>query len=139
MGLKRGRSHGSVMRAFLTVWSGLALAAVATASASASRGSGSDGRTLGVMVPAHRGDLAKAMSSLERWPSDECSDITKKNVDLVLYYAEGETDTDAAKAVTAIAATAGRCFANTRIVYANLREEVRGMTNRLILGGHAYQ
>lgn len=80
---------------------------------------------LGVIVPAHKGDLSRAVSSLERWPAN-CSPVTLENVDLVLYYAESVADEDAAAAVPTIAESAGRCFANTKIVYANLNEEVRG-------------
>ena len=79
---------------------------------------------LGVIVPAHRGDLDRAVSSLGRWPA-KCSPVTQKNVDIVLYYAEGEEDTAAAAAMPKIVDSAGRCFADTRLVYANLSEEVR--------------
>lgn len=90
-----------------------------------------DHRRLAVIVPAHRGDLSRAVSSLGRWPT-ECSPVTQKNVDVVLYYAEGVEDTAASDAVETIAATAGRCFANTRIVYANLDGEVRVRTDNTI-------
>lgn len=80
---------------------------------------------LAVVVPAYVGDLDRAVSSLGRWPST-CSPITQQNVDLVLYYAEGEEDAAAVDAAAAvIAETAGRCFSNTRTVYAHLSEEVR--------------
>ena len=79
---------------------------------------------LGVIVPAHRGDLDRAVSSLDRWPK-KCSPVTQENVNLVLYYAEGKDDPAAAAALPTITDSAGRCFANTRLVYANLAEDVR--------------
>lgn len=83
-------------------------------------------KRLAVVVPAYVGDLDRAVSSLGRWPSS-CSSITQKNVDLVLYYAEGEEDAAAVDAAAAtVAETAGRCFSQTLTVYAHLSEEVRG-------------
>ncbi|CBJ28689.1 hypothetical protein Esi_0117_0079 [Ectocarpus siliculosus] len=76
---------------------------------------------LGVIVPAYDGDLARAVSSLERWPV-KCSPLTLKNADLVLYYAE-EASSATASALDSISSTAGRCFSRTRVVYANLAEE----------------
>ncbi|CAM9712766.1 unnamed protein product [Ectocarpus sp. 4 AP-2014] len=76
---------------------------------------------LGVVVPAYDGDLARAVSSLERWPT-KCSPLTLENADLVLYYAEQESSATAS-ALERISSTAGRCFLRTRIVYANLAEE----------------
>ncbi|CBJ49205.1 expressed unknown protein [Ectocarpus siliculosus] len=50
--------------------------------------------------------------------------MSSKNVDLVLYYAEGEEDSEAVGAAAeVIAATAGRCFADVRTVYAHLEQE----------------
>ena len=83
---------------------------------------------LGVIVPAHRGDLDRAISSLDRWPK-KCSPVTQEKVDLVLYYAEGKDDIAAAAALPTITNSAGRCFANTRLVYANLDEDVRSYYN----------
>ena len=77
---------------------------------------------LGVVVPAYDGDLARAVSSLERWPA-KCSPLTLKNADLVLYYAE-EASSATESALDNISSTAGRCFSRTRIVYAHLSEEV---------------
>ena len=80
---------------------------------------------LAVVVPAHRGDLQRAVSSLSRWPTD-CVPLTQRNVDLILYYAEGEEGGDAggaASVLPTIAATAGNCFASTKLVYASLNEE----------------
>ncbi|CAM9552037.1 unnamed protein product [Ectocarpus sp. 4 AP-2014] len=76
---------------------------------------------LGVVVPAYDGDLARAVSSLERWPA-KCSPLTLKNADLVLYFAK-EASSATASAHDSISSTAGRCFLRTRIVYANLAEE----------------
>lgn len=87
--------------------------------------SADEAKHLAVVVPAYQGDLDRAVASLERWPTN-CSPLTVENVDLVLYYAEGEEDRSAVEeAAGAISATAGRCFANLRIVYAHLDEEVR--------------
>lgn len=134
MGLKRHRPKAMHALSCLTL-TGSAFVSAAAASASAvstpvqfeasAGGSSASAQRLGVVVPAHKGDLPRAVSSLERWPVN-CSPITKQNVDLVLYYAESDADEAAAAAVPAIAESAGRCFANTRIVYANLDEEVRG-------------
>lgn len=83
------------------------------------------GNKLAVVVPAYNGDLDRAVASLGRWPTD-CSPLTVQNVDLVLYYAEGEEDSEAVGAAAeVIAATAGRCFADVRTVYAHLEQEVR--------------
>ena len=80
---------------------------------------------LAVIVPVYRGDLSRAVSSLERWPST-CSPLTEQNADLVLYYAEGEEDAPAVTAaLDTIRETAGNCFAETRLVYAHLSQEVR--------------
>ena len=83
---------------------------------------------LAVVVPTHRGELPRLVSSLQRWPSS-CSPVTKRSVDLVLYYAEGDEDSEAVKEVVeVITATAGLCFATTRVVYAYLGDEVRPYT-----------
>lgn len=85
------------------------------------------GQHLAVVVPVYRGDLSRAVSSLDRWPS-ACSPLTERNADLVLYYAEGEEDAPTVNAaVETITETAGSCFANTRLVYAHLSEEVRSI------------
>ena len=86
-----------------------------------------DGRTqhrLGVIIPTYRGDLDRAVSSLGHWPKI-CSTVTQENVDLVLYHTE-EDDATAAAAIPTVAYSAGRCFARTRLVYANnLVDQVR--------------
>ncbi|CAM9127727.1 unnamed protein product, partial [Ectocarpus sp. 8 AP-2014] len=78
-------------------------------------------RRLAVVVPAHAGDLGKALSSLATWPTT-CHSSTLVNADLILYYAGGEED-DVAAVLPALAQTGGRCFANTRLVLANLSQE----------------
>lgn len=99
-------------------------AATAASSLSARRGSAGQ-QHLGLVHPVYRGDLARAVSSLRRWPTN-CSPVTQQNVDLVLYYAEGEEDSlMVAAALETIGETAGRCFSKTRTVYAHLDEEVR--------------
>lgn len=110
MGLKRG--HPTAIHAL----SCLLLAGAAAASTPGPQ-------RLAVVVPAHGGDLSRAVSALDRWP-EVCSPVTKTNVDLVLYYAEGDDDTEPLGALDAIASTAGRCFGNTKLVYANLTPEV---------------
>eukprot|EP00903_Cladosiphon_okamuranus_P019226 g17680.t1 len=77
---------------------------------------------LAVVVPAHAGDLPRAVAALDRWPKT-CSPVTLANVDLVLYYAEGEGDTEPLAALDVVASSAGSCFGNTKLVYANLTPE----------------
>eukprot|EP00903_Cladosiphon_okamuranus_P019225 g17679.t1 len=77
---------------------------------------------LAVVVPAHFGDLRRAVAALHQWPNT-CSPVTKANVDLVLYYAGEEGDTEPLAALDAIASSAGRCFGNAKLVYANLTPE----------------
>ncbi|CAN0091222.1 unnamed protein product [Scytosiphon promiscuus] len=78
---------------------------------------------LAVVVPAYQGDLKRAVASLQQWPTS-CSPVTKGNVDLVLYYAEGEEDaSDVDAAAAAIVNSAGHCFRETLTVYAHLSEE----------------
>lgn len=89
------------------------------------------GRRLAVVVPSHAGDLGKALSSLATWPT-RCHESTLVNTDLVLYYAGGEED-DVAAVLPSLARTGGKCFANTRLVLANLTEEVS--RNRKSAGG----
>lgn len=83
-------------------------------------------RRLAVVVPSHAGDLSKALTSLAAWPT-RCHSSTLVNADLILYYAGGEED-DVAAVLAELAETGGRCFANTRLVAANLRDEVRSST-----------
>lgn len=116
----------------MRTYSGYLAAALAGSAATATSTTGAQAtaqqeaqQRLAVVVPAYVGDLDRAVSSLGRWPAT-CSSITQKNVDLVLYYAEGEEDAAAVDAAAAIVAeTAGRCFSKTQTVYAHLSEEVR--------------
>lgn len=79
---------------------------------------------LAVIVPAHEGDLHQALASLELWPT-ACSAVTREHMDLVLYKAESGSAEASASILQALDSTAGKCFAHTKVVYANLREEVR--------------
>lgn len=104
---------------------GSAAAALSTTGLQAATQQEATQQRLAVVVPTYVGDLDRAVSSLGRWPSI-CSTITQQNVDLVLYYAEGEEDAAAVDAAAAtVAETAGRCFSKTLTVYAHLSEEVR--------------
>lgn len=77
---------------------------------------------LAVVVPCYEGDLERALASVARWPQ-ACSPVTLSSVDLILYKAEG--DEESAKTILpALEQTAGRCFADTKIVYGHLRDEV---------------
>lgn len=80
------------------------------------------GRRQAVVVPAHAGDLEKALESLAAWPS-RCHESTLVNADLVLYFAGGPED-DVAHVLPSLAKTGGKCFAATRLLLANLSEEV---------------
>lgn len=120
MGLKRRRPT-AVSALSCLVLAGSALTASSSAAPTPDR--------LAVVVPAHAGDLPRAVSALDQWPKS-CSPVTQENVDLVLYYAEGEEDAGPAPALEAIASSAGRCFANTKLVYANLSDEVRGKSKK---------
>ena len=79
-------------------------------------------RRLAVVVPAHAGDLGKALTSLASWPAS-CHESTLAHTDLILYYAGGAED-DVEAVLPSLALTGGKCFANTRLVLANLTEEV---------------
>lgn len=79
-------------------------------------------RKLAVVVPAHHGDLGKALASLSRWPT-ACSPSTLANLDLVLYYAQ-QPDEKSSRILPYLSRTGGRCFASTRVVYGNLTDEV---------------
>eukprot|EP00903_Cladosiphon_okamuranus_P008109 g7816.t1 len=80
---------------------------------------------LAVVVPTYSGDLDLAVQSITNWPQPTiCSTLTKANTDLVLYYAGGQEDAEAVAAVVdTIAKTAGRCFAQTRTVFAELEKK----------------
>lgn len=85
-------------------------------------GSTANGERLAVVVPVHEGDISRALSSLERWPS-ACSSITLSNVDLVLYKAEAPDGTSGS-ILSALRRAAGGCFAHTKVVYGDLGDEV---------------
>lgn len=78
---------------------------------------------LAVVVPAHSGDLYRALASLSKWPT-KCSPVTRAHVDLVLYKAEAEDELSFG-ALRLLENTAGICFANTKIVHGALTKEVR--------------
>lgn len=83
---------------------------------------------LAVVVPAHRGDLDRALASLSRWPT-ACSPVTLSSVDLILYYAAAPDD-KSVRILPSLSWTGGRCFAHTQVVYANLTDEVRGFCTK---------
>ena len=78
---------------------------------------------LAVVVPTHAGDLPETLKSLENWPN-KCSLETMHYVDLVIYKAEGPDDATEKEALPRFRETAGKCFANTKIVYGDLSKEV---------------
>ncbi len=82
-------------------------------------------RKLAVMVPAHGGDLRKALKSLSAWPK-ACSPTTLRHVDLILYYA-GSDDDDGwdYSVLPELERTGGRCFSRTSAIFGNLTAEVR--------------
>lgn len=127
MGLKRGRPTAIHALSCLFLLVGLAVSASTP---------DDEPERLAVVVPAHAGDLPRAVSALDRWPKT-CSPITKANVDLVLYYAEGEGDTEPLVALDAIASSVGRCFRNTKLVYAHLTPEVSGIESNVIVNKQA--
>lgn len=88
---------------------------------------------LAVVVPCHDGDLERALASVARWPK-ACSPVTLSNVDLILYKAEGDEES-AETILPALQETAGQCFANTKIVYGHLADEVSRSVCFLSCGG----
>lgn len=84
-----------------------------------------DKRRLAVVVPAHAGDLRRALASLARWPK-VCSETTLRHVELVLYYA-GRSDDEgwSDNVLPELEQTGGRCFSRTTAIFGNLTEEVR--------------
>lgn len=85
---------------------------------------------LAVVVPFHRGDLDLAVQSITNWPEPaSCSPLTEQNMDLVLYYGGGQEDYDAVSAAAdTIQTSAGRCFASTRTIFADLEKKVQYST-----------
>lgn len=87
-----------------------------------------DPRRLAVVVPAHGGDLRRALASLAKWPK-ACSPVTLRHVELVLYYAGAEDDPGWSDDVLPeLEQTGGSCFARTSVVFGNLTDEVREQT-----------
>lgn len=80
-----------------------------------------DERTLAVVVPMHGGDVARAMESMKKWPAT-CSSDTLRAVDLILYHAEYVEENDL---LAWLPFEASRCFRRTKVVNANLTEEVQ--------------
>lgn len=81
---------------------------------------------LGVILPTSADDLGRVIESLVRWPADCPRTVISQFVDLVLYFGSSE---DAASVVPALE-SAGRCFASTKIVFANLLEEEKAYPKR---------
>lgn len=82
-----------------------------------------NGGRLATVVPVHEGDVAQALASLAQWPN-VCSPTTLAKMDLVLYKAE-QPGKSSARIQAVVEETAGRCFANTKVVHGNLLPEVR--------------
>lgn len=85
------------------------------------------GGRLAVVVPVYEGDLDKSLKSMALWPK-VCHEETLSKVDLVLYKAEREDEGTRESLPRALEETAGECFAETKVVYANLKDEVRRMS-----------
>lgn len=77
-----------------------------------------------MVVPVYDGDLEKSLESMALWPK-VCHQETLSKVELVLYKAEREEEGTRESLQKALEETAGECFAETKIVYANLKDEVR--------------
>lgn len=77
-----------------------------------------------VIVAADRLDLTRAISAVGQW-STSCQSAGLHDVDLVVILAEWHGSASVSKvAEDKIAGTAGRCFAETRVVYGHLVEKV---------------
>ncbi|CAM9634328.1 unnamed protein product, partial [Scytosiphon promiscuus] len=87
-----------------------------------SKGGKGEHRLLGVVVPTHAGDTVETIQSLEKWPS-KCTEDTLAHVDLVIYKAEEYDRRIENELLPRFRATAGRCFADTRIVFGGLSKE----------------
>lgn len=81
-------------------------------------------KLLAVVVPTHAGDIQEAVVALSRWPT-VCSVITRHRMQLVVYYSgnvgDGAWSEDV---IPTIAQTGGGCFERTRVIFADLDEEV---------------
>lgn len=81
-------------------------------------------KLLAVVVPTHAGDLEDAVVALSKWPNI-CSAITRHRMQLVLYYSGGKEDKAWSEGIIdAVEQTGGRCFQRTRVVFAQLDDEV---------------
>lgn len=78
---------------------------------------------LAVLVPVYKHDVDKALASLALWPT-VCWPESLSSMDLVLYKAEGEDEETSLSLAKSLEATGGKCFANTKVVYANMDEKV---------------
>ena len=79
---------------------------------------------LAVVVPTHLGQYSRTLASLSRWPSQSCS-AKSRHMELVLYFAdnaEGANWSD--EDLSLLTATAGTCFDQTSVIFANLSPEV---------------
>lgn len=127
---RAGLSAGvaAVSALFIASGSSAAPAAPPQDSGNSFKNAGAFGQTegggrLAIVVPVYEGDLEKSLSSMGLWPK-VCSQETLSMTDLVLYKAESEDEESRDFLPIALEDTAGRCFANTKVVYANLADEV---------------
>ncbi|CAM9371978.1 unnamed protein product, partial [Choristocarpus tenellus] len=76
---------------------------------------------MAVVVPAFDGDVDRALRSVRHWPS-KCSDSTRTNMDLILYYA-GKEDNSSTAVFNDLREMDSTCFTSMRLVYGRLTEE----------------
>lgn len=79
-----------------------------------------EGQTLAVVVSLHRDDYTSAMETLRKWPT-KCSPKTLQAVDLILYHAGYVDENDL---MARLPSEASKCFRRTKVVNANLSDEV---------------
>lgn len=91
---------------------------------SAEDGVGAPMKRLAVVVPMHSGDLSETLKALDHWPT-ECTADTVAHVDLLIYKAEPKDEDSEKVTLPLVRDKAGKCFASTRMVYAELTKEVR--------------
>eukprot|EP00903_Cladosiphon_okamuranus_P017930 g16498.t1 len=78
---------------------------------------------LAVVVPTYSGDLKEAVAALSSWPT-VCSAITLRSMQLVLYYSGTMEDGVWSEGIIRdLEQTGGRCFEQTRVVFADLDPE----------------
>lgn len=81
-------------------------------------------KLLAVVVPTHAGDLKEAVVALSGWVN-YCSAITLSRMHLVVYYAGNAGDgVWSEEVLPTVTQTAGRCFEHTRVIFADLDQEV---------------